>query len=149
MSKIADILSKASKIFLDTAPLIYYIERSANFFPIVDRFFQGLKSRNILAVVSPITLAECLVMPFKLNNIQMQQNYINFLTNTREVEMVEINPEIARQAASLRATYRLKLPDALQIAVAVASGCDRFLTNDTDLKRVSELQILVIEELEV
>ena len=88
-------------------------------------------------------------MPFKLNNIQMQQNYINFLTNTREVEMVEINTEIARTAAELRATYRLKLPDALQVATAIASGCDGFLTNDTDLKRVRELQILVVEELEV
>jgi predicted nucleic acid-binding protein len=146
---IADILSEVSKIFLDTAPVIYYIERSVNFFPIVDEFFQGLKSRNIPAVVSPTTLAECLVMPFKLNNIQMQQNYINFLTNTREIEMVSINPNLARTAAELRATYGLKLPDALQVATAIASGCDGFLTNDTSLKRVRELQILVVEELEV
>ena len=149
MSKIADILPQVSQVFLDTAPLIYYLERSVNFFPIVDCFFQGLKSSNIPAVVSPITLAECLVMPFKLNDIQMQQNYINFLTNTREIEMVSINTEIARTAAELRATYRLKLPDALQVAVAISSGCDGFLTNDSDLKRVRELQILVVEELEV
>jgi predicted nucleic acid-binding protein len=63
--------------------------------------------------------------------------------------MVSINPNLARTAAELRATYGLKLPDALQVATAIASGCDGFLTNDTSLKRVRELQILVVEELEV
>lgn len=102
MNKITDILNNISKVFLDTAPLIYYIEGSTNFFVIVDVFFQGLRSRNIPAVVSPITLAECLVMPIKLNQSQIQKNFVNFLTNTREIEMVCIDSEIAVKASELR-----------------------------------------------
>ncbi|MEA5567068.1 hypothetical protein [Anabaena sp. UHCC 0399] len=37
----------------------------------------------------------------------------------------------------------LQLPDALQIATAISSGCDAFLTNDAALQRVLELRILV------
>ena len=59
-----------------------------------------------------------------------------------------ITSEIARCAADFRAKYNLKLPDALQIATAIVSNCEAFLTNDTKLKRVTELQVLVIEELE-
>lgn len=149
LNRIADILPKVSKVFLDTAPLIYYVEGSGNLFSIVNEFFQGLQSKKILAVVSPVTLAECLVMPAKLNNTQMQQNFINFLTNTREIEMVNIDTEIAIQAAQLRGIYKLKLPDALQLATAIPSKCDGFLTNDIHLKRVTDIQVLILEELKV
>jgi hypothetical protein len=37
--------------------------------------------------------------------------------------------------------------DAFPIAAALAAGCDAFLTNDAALKRVSELRVLVLEEL--
>jgi predicted nucleic acid-binding protein len=45
--------------------------------------------------------------------------------------------------------YNLQLPDALQIATAISSGCDAFLTNDAALQRVIELRILVVSELEL
>lgn len=50
-------------------------------------------------------------------------------------------------AAKLRATYNLTLPDALQVSVAITAGCQAFLTNDVRLKRVKELQILVLDEM--
>lgn len=56
---------------------------------------------------------------------------------------------IATKAAEIQARYNLKLPDAFQIATAQNAGCDGFLTNDADLKRVTELQIIVLKELEV
>jgi predicted nucleic acid-binding protein len=52
------------------------------------------------------------------------------------------------QAAELRARYKLSLIDALQIAAALGAGCDGFLTNDKDLKRVGTLNVLVLSELE-
>jgi predicted nucleic acid-binding protein len=41
------------------------------------------------------------------------------------------------------------LTDALQIAVALEAGCEAFLTNDRTLKRVTELRVLVLDELEL
>jgi predicted nucleic acid-binding protein len=42
----------------------------------------------------------------------------------------------------------MRLPDALQIAVALEEGCGAFLTNDRRLGRVSELRVLVLDDLE-
>ena len=56
---------------------------------------------------------------------------------------------LAIQAAQIRARYNLQLPDAFQIAVALAANCQAFLTNDVILKRVTELQVLVLDELAV
>jgi predicted nucleic acid-binding protein len=41
------------------------------------------------------------------------------------------------------------LTDAFQVAVAIASGCDAFLTNDIALKRVTELGVIVLDEMEL
>jgi predicted nucleic acid-binding protein len=43
----------------------------------------------------------------------------------------------------------ISLPDALQISVALSAGCDAFLTNDVKLKRLTELRVLAIDELEI
>jgi hypothetical protein len=38
---------------------------------------------------------------------------------------------------------------ALQVATAIAAGCDAFLTNDAGLKRVTEIIILMLDEREL
>jgi predicted nucleic acid-binding protein len=48
----------------------------------------------------------------------------------------------------LRARYNLTLTDAFQLAVAIQTECDAFLTNDIDLKRVTEIPIIVLSEVE-
>lgn len=53
---------------------------------------------------------------------------------------------VAEKAAELRARHNLTLTDALQIAVAIQTGCDAFITNAMDLKRVSEIPVVVISE---
>ena len=42
-----------------------------------------------------------------------------------------------------------EIPEAIQIAAALTSGSDAFLTNDRALKRVQELPILVVDDLEL
>ncbi|AHJ28037.1 PIN domain-containing protein [Nodularia spumigena CS-584] len=100
------------------------------------------------AVVSPITLSECLVGAMRSGLADLEQAFLDVLLSN-EVVFVDINAAIAQDAARIRLLYNLQLPDALQIAIALTSNCDAFLTNDQALKRVTELRILVVSELEV
>ncbi len=54
----------------------------------------------------------------------------------------------ADKAADLRARYNLTLTDEFQLAIAIQAECDAFLTNDADLKRVTEIPIVVLSETE-
>lgn len=45
--------------------------------------------------------------------------------------LVPVDADIARVAATLRATYRLKTPDALHLATAIVVGADRFVTGNS------------------
>jgi predicted nucleic acid-binding protein len=40
----------------------------------------------------------------------------------------------------------LKTPDAIQLAAALITSADYFLTNDIRLKVVNEIKVLVLEE---
>jgi len=62
---------------------------------------------------------------------------------------VPISAGVAESAADLRARYNLRTPDALHVATAIDAGCDAFLTNDTGIKRVQEIAVLVLDDLEL
>ena len=75
--------------------------------------------------------------------------FADLIVNGYNTVFALIEQETAKQAADLRARYNLSLTDAFQVAVAIASGCDAFLTNDIALKRVTELGVMVVDEMEL
>lgn len=68
--------------------------------------------------------------------------------NSENFALVPIDYAIAEQAADLRARYNLRTPDALQIAAALSAGCQAFATNDRQLQRVTELSIVILDDLQ-
>jgi predicted nucleic acid-binding protein len=56
--------------------------------------------------------------------------------------IVELNADLAEDAARLRASFKLKLPDAIQAASALAINADALVTHDRDFARVSSLRII-------
>lgn len=147
--KIADAFRGVSLLFLDTAPVIYLVEAHPVYFAVVKAIFDLIDQGNIAAVTSPVTLAECLVHPIRANNAKLEQDFSDLITEGTNTSFTLLDADIAHKAASLRANYNLTLTDAFQVSAALASGCNAFLTNDVTLKRVSELPILVLDELEL
>jgi predicted nucleic acid-binding protein len=138
-------LRGVKRLFLDTAPLIYYVEENRRYLPLVDVIFDRIFEEQLIGITSPISLAECLARPYRLGQTQLQQNYFNLITATNLVFTL-IDQNMARQAAEFRSRYNLELPDAFQIAVAVATNCEAFLTNDAMLRRITEIQVLVLDD---
>jgi len=133
--RIDQALAGVSRLFLDTAPVIYFVERNPEFVDRVDPVFERLES-EIRAVVGAVTVSECLVGALRLGLTDLEQVYLNIMAR-EDVLFVESTLAIARKAARIRFQYNLQLLDALQIAAAIASGCQAFLTNDAQLKRVT------------
>jgi predicted nucleic acid-binding protein len=146
--KVADALQGVTRLFLDTAPVIFYVERNPAFIAVVDLVFDRIDAGTLQAVTSPVTLAECLVVPLRLGKMQLQQDFTDLIVSGANVTFVPLDAAIGQQAAELRARYNLRLGDALQIAAALAAGCDAFLTNDLGLKRVQEIAVIVVVELQ-
>lgn len=147
--KISVALTGVSLLFLDTAPVIYQVEKNPIYFDRVAAIFQAIDAGQLGVLTSPITLAECLVHPLRMGLALVQQAFLDAIVQGANTTFVEIGQVIGERAAQLRADYNLLLPDALQLAAALTNGCDAFLTNDIRLKRVTGLRILVLDELEL
>jgi predicted nucleic acid-binding protein len=81
------------------------------------------------------------------NKHQLVEEYQNILCNSSTINIFELNIEIAKRAAGLRAKYGLKTPDSIQVATSVYTSAEYFLTNDIRLKAIKEIETLVLDEL--
>ena len=63
--KLKDILENVRSIFLDTAPVIYFVEKNEQFLSSVKTVFGLIDDGRLVAITSPITVAECLVQPYR------------------------------------------------------------------------------------
>lgn len=134
-------------IGLDTAPLIYYIEENEAYLPVIEPFFDALETGIFSVVTSTLTIIETLILPLRQQNESLANQYQQILTQSVNLTLVPTTVVIAQKAAELRAVHNIRTPDAIQLATAIERNASAFLTNDTGLKRVSEIQVLILDEL--
>ena len=99
-------------------------------------------------VSSDITMEEYCVYPYREKNTALIDSFDQFVSLS-EMEIVHTSEVIAKKAAQIRAEFTaFKAMDALQLATAVISGCDCFLTNDKQLQQFTEIKVQLIRNLE-
>ena len=136
-----------STVGLDTAPLIYLIEKNPKYLPIVAPFFQALERGEFQVVTSTLTLCEVLVHPYRHGDLALVQNYSRILHWAPNLTLLPVSSPIAEEAARIRSAHGMRTPDAIQLATARAGRATWFLTNDTQLAPVAGIQFLVLENL--
>jgi hypothetical protein len=77
---VADI--KHSTICLDTAPVIYYIEKNVKYLPSLNPLFQLIDSGELVAITTNITLLEVMVYPIRKGNRSLAESYRNILLHS-------------------------------------------------------------------
>lgn len=134
-------------IFLDTAPIIYYIEKSSSFFKTLQPLFERNKVGQVQFLTSTLTIIEVLTLPLKTKRSDLVKEYEDILLNSPFLRLIPCDQQVARKAAELRSTYQLKTPDAIQKASAIVAGAKCVISNDIDLKRVKEIQVITLSDL--
>jgi len=144
---LSDELSHLNSVFLDTAPIIYYIEAHHQFGPLAKEVVDFFQSGKLSAYTSVITLTEVLVKPFETGNDNLAENFSTFLRHGNNIDLLELSANMAEEAGRLRGRYpSLRTMDALQIAVALSISANAFITNDINLKQIDEIKIIVLKD---
>jgi predicted nucleic acid-binding protein len=138
---------QGDRIYLDVNIWIYALEGYPNFRSDLAALFQAIDQGTLTAVTSELALAEALVKPLQDQNQTAQQLYQKAIANRPNVEVIPIDRSILITAAQLRATTKLKLPDAIHAATALNAQCSTCLTNDRGFRHVSQLNVLLLSEL--
>ena len=142
-------LQQIQRLYLDTAPLIYWVEGHTNYIEKMVWIVDLIESTPLQAITSVVTFTEAMSLPIRAGKPELAREYYEIFTSQDDYALLTVTAEIAISAAAFRARYGLRTPDAIHAATAVASGCDAILTNDRDFRRVQDLNVLVLDDLEL
>ena len=121
MTDLDSLFADTTRLGIDTAPIIYFVEAHPVFDTLVTDIFQRIANGAFEGITSVISLIEVLVHPMRYGNFALQRRYQTLLTSNAHFKTLNINASSAILAAELRARYPIRTPDALQIAVALSS----------------------------
>ena len=134
-------LSKFRSISLDTNIFVYYLDSNSSFYSHAEELFEQIAVRNLSIFTSVITLSELLSFKASRTQIYKLEQELLLISN---LTMIDVNHEVAREAASIRREYGFRLPDSIQLATALIGRTQAFITNDQRLKNFQELPIILL-----
>lgn len=95
--------------------------------------------------IAASALAECLVGPARRSS--QAAELVRTVIDRLPASVVDLDADITTRAAVLRAAHRsLKLPDALIIATAAATGADHLITTDRKWPTAEAMKVTMIIE---
>jgi predicted nucleic acid-binding protein len=127
-------------MYLDTAPIIYVIERVSPYVSAVDA---RLNSSGLALVTSDLTRLECRVKPLRDGDTNLLAEFDAFFAEAITT-VVALTRDVVDRATELRAAHGVRTPDALHLAAAMLSGCDIFYTNDHWLDHVPGITVEIV-----
>lgn len=139
-------LPASGLVYIDTMTLIYTVERYPAYFPLLDPLWQTAQTGSIEIVSSELTLMEALVGPLKSGNTILENAFEQALLGTN-MRLIPITQPILGEAARLRATTKLRTPDAPHSATALQAGCVLFVTNDAGFRGLACLPLVILDDL--
>ena len=140
------ILTGIDRIFLDTAPLIYFLDNDENYAEKMRQIFYDALTSGAKIITSAVTVTEYLTYPLRIGNIESVNVFFEFM-NDAGIKVQPIDIRTAVKAAEIRAEYTSFKPmDSLQLASACINRCDIFLTNDKQLCQSQEIRRVTVEQ---
>ncbi len=127
-------------MLVDTAPWIYLLQDHPGYAARFDGLFEAAAAGRLQLALSTVTLTEILTGPYQVGQTALAKRYQTALSQYR---LVTLSEDVAALAAQLRVQYRLKLPDAVQLASALDIGAAALVSHDRDFSRVQGLPVLL------
>jgi predicted nucleic acid-binding protein len=128
------------RTFVDTNIWIYHLEGQATLGQLALMRLAKIVATGGEVVVSDLVRLECRVGPLKARNTVLLEKYDGLFARS-DIFVQPLSARVCDLAASLRADFGVKTPDALNLASALDSGCQIFLTHDARLQAFSKLTV--------
>jgi len=148
VGRISERLVDHTFIGLDTPIFIYHLEAHARYLPLTQELLAGVQAGQWTAITSTVTVMELTVRPWRLKRPAVAREYEALLVHFPNLTLADVTRDVARRAAQLRATYRVRPADALQVAAAQLRGATAWVTNDQGLIRLAPtLDVIILDDL--
>jgi len=122
---------------LDTVTLIYFLEKHPSYYSTAKTIFKRIEAGDFSAIISSLVFAELLVPAFRSGETQRAAEIVRILTHFPNLKVIPLSTAISIAAAQLRATHKLRTPDAIHAATALESGAHGLITNDKEIRKIA------------
>ena len=135
------------KIAVDSMIFIYHFANHPVYAPFSTFIFNQAEKGKLTLFTSMISIIECLVLPNKKNNLELVAEYEKVFQYFPNLKIIPLDWPLARLISKLRAHYpKTKLPDLANVAAGLLNEADIFITNDKQLKKISEIKTITLAE---
>lgn len=136
LASVQRVLPADDRLLLDSTTLIAYLDGHDAVSPIAAYVIDELvRSGRNPAVVSVVSVMELLVRPARSGVPAAYRHVLDFLTRFPNLSVAAADVAVAQEAASLRASYRFRPPDALIVATGLIAQVGHLVSNDQEWKQ--------------
>jgi predicted nucleic acid-binding protein len=123
-------LPDGARVLLDTSVILAYLAGSEPVSVSAAILLDDLvRAGRNPATISTLTLAECLVRPFRISAAAAAAVHAA-IAGLPNLAMADVTSSVGHEAARIRARTGLRLPDATILATAATSAIDHVVAND-------------------
>ncbi len=133
-------------VYVDANAIIYSVERIEPYRELLTPMWQAARADRLSLASSELVVLETLIKPLRDGNARLEMLFRSIF-DAAEMELIPATFALWEHAARIRASTGLKTSDALHAATALSAGCDLFITNDTDFRRVEGLPTVILDDL--
>lgn len=124
---------------------IYHFEQTQPYFPRIEKILFQAQSGKTEIITSIVSVIETLSPAKYLTQPEVTREVNLLFRESDYIKVYGVDWEIAQHAAELRRQFTyLRTPDAIQLATAVVSQADMFITNDERLKKLASPPIKIL-----
>lgn len=140
-------LTESDSIFIDTSIISYVLAEHPIYVEVAEQVLRTVQSRATTGIISIITLVEILTVPEQRGDDEASRAYEMYLRNFPHLTIREVDFEVARTAAQIRGKFKLRTPDALQIATALVAKATLIITNDKQWRgKTGTIPVLILDD---
>lgn len=147
VNELREVLLRHRLLLLDTMVFSYHFAAHPRYAPLSRVVLEAVESGQVAGLITTVTLAEVLGLPARLADRWAMLEYELYLTSFPNLRLIPMDEALAREAAWVRGTTGLRLPDAIQVAAARQAGADGIVTNDKRwVGRVTNPPLILLDD---
>ena len=140
------VFANHQRVRIDTSIWIYHFEQNPEYAPAATQVIERLEDGKFRGIASELTLLELTVRPLQLGRQDAADDYETLLSYFPNLQLEPVSRGILLEAASLRARYGLRSPDAIQLATGLQAGATLAVTNDGAWRKVPDIKAFILSD---
>jgi predicted nucleic acid-binding protein len=132
------------RIFLDTNVFIAILNEELNWRHAKEVLLNVHNGKHT-GYTSVICISEILSGFYSADEVEKGEKFLQDVNAINNLKITDIDLAIAKEAAKIRAKYKIKLPDAM-----IASSCKihkcKLITQDEHFKKIKEIEVISIDK---